>query len=329
MPTTNLQLHNYQPTSADFLQDVVVGLREEPKQLPCKYFYDQRGCELFDQICELDEYYLTRTELSIMARYGDEMADELGPQCILIEYGSGSSTKTRILLDAIDELVAYVPVDIAREHLQQTSKSLSRRYPGLRVLPVCADFTAPFDLPRVQSELLRRVVYFPGSTIGNLGPHDAQGLLNRIASVVGRRGGLLIGIDLEKEEEIMEAAYNDELGVTADFNLNVLRRINGELDANFELDEFEHRAFYNPSAARVEMHLVSRSDQSVSIGQEEFEFEAGESIRTEYSHKYTTQRFGTLAAAAGFELRRCWTDENSLFAVLYLELPADWSRLVD
>ena len=325
MQTTNVSLHDYEPTSEEFLQDVVVGLREEPKQLPCKYFYDQRGCELFDQICELEEYYLTRTELSIMHRYGDEMAADLGPQCMLIEYGSGSSTKTRLLLNAIDQLAAYVPVDIARDHLAQTAELLSRRYPGLPVHPVCTDFTAQFDLPKMPTELLRRVVYFPGSTIGNFGPHDAQQLLTRIAGVVGPGGGLLIGIDLEKSEGILEAAYNDELGITADFNLNVLRRINGELDGNFELDEFAHRAFYNPSAARVEMHLVSLSDQSVLIGQEQFEFGQGESIRTEYSHKYTTQRFETLAASAGFELRRCWTDESKLFAVLYLEQPGEWS----
>ena len=321
MQTTNVSLHDYEPTTAEFRQDVVLGLRNEPKQLPCKYFYDSRGCELFEKICELEEYYLTRTELAIMHQYGGEMAHELGPNCMLIEYGSGSSTKTRLLLDAIDELAAYVPVDIARDHLQQTADLLARRHPGLQVAPVCADFTARFDLPQVEVEPLRRVVYFPGSTIGNFAPRDAEQLLKQIAGIVGGGGGLLIGIDLEKAEEVLEAAYNDGQGVTAAFNRNLLQRINTELNGNFDLDEFQHQAFYNRSDARVEMHLVSQSDQSVTIGHQQFKFTSGESIRTECSHKYTTQRFAGIAAAAGFDLCRCWTDEGNLFAVLYLEQP--------
>ena len=321
MQSLRPSLCDHQPTSADFQQDVVLGLRAEPKHLPCKYFYDQRGCELFDQICELDEYYLTRTELAIMEQFADEMAYVLGRNCVLIEYGSGSSVKTRILLEAMDDLGAYIPVDIARDHLQQTATRLLKRYPWLRVWPVCADFSVPFELPDSCDDSLRRVVYFPGSTIGNFERAARRDLLTSIATLCGPQGGLLIGVDLEKDEAILNAAYNDAQGVTADFNLNLLRHINRELDADFDLPEFEHRAFYNPENARVEMHLVSLSEQWVTVGEERFKFEPGESVRTEYSHKFTPQRVTALAAHAGFRLRHCWTDEDELFAVLYLDLP--------
>jgi dimethylhistidine N-methyltransferase len=300
-----------------FLRDVIAGLRTRPKSLPCKYFYDQRGSELFDRICQLDEYYLTRAELSLMERFAPEMGAQIGPGAIVVEYGSGSSVKTRYLLDGMPDAVAYVPVDISREHLHQTACELAVDYPRVEVLPVCADFTQDFAVPHPLRAATHSAVYFPGSTIGNFLPGRAVELLRRIARMCGTGGGLLIGIDLKKDRETIEAAYNDRLGVTAQFNLNVLRRINRELGADFDLDQFSHRAHYNEEMGRVEMHLVSRRPQVVSVGGETFAFDLGESICTEHSHKYTVEEFAAVAAPTGLKLRREWTDANRCFAVLH------------
>ena len=301
----------------NFLRDVLAGLRRRQKRLPCKYFYDARGSQLFDLICQLDEYYLTRAELAIMDQYAAEMGAQIGPGAMLIEFGSGSSVKTRYLLDSLPDGAAYVPVDISGEHLEQSAREIARDYPRLEVLPVCADFTGRFSLPAPRRNPTHAAVYFPGSTIGNFLPVKAAGLLRRIALLCGKDGGLLIGIDLKKDQSLIEAAYNDRLGVTAEFNLNLLRRINRELDADFDVSRFSHQARYDAKLGRIEMHLVSEEAQTVSIGGETIEFAAGETICTEYSHKYTVQEFAGIAAAAGLELHKGWTDKRRYFAVLH------------
>ncbi len=303
-----------------FLQEVLQGLQQPQKELPCKYFYDERGSRLFDQICELEEYYPTRTEAHIMCAHGAAMADCIGPHSRLIEYGSGSSTKTRILLNHLFAQkcapAAYVPLDISREHLLRSARRLEVEYPDLNVLPVCADYTKQFSLP--EAAALKTVVYFPGSTIGNFHPHEAQLFLKHIAEVCGADGGLLIGVDLEKDARILEAAYNDKLGVTADFNLNVLRHINRELGADFNMKQFAHHAPYNYEKHRIEMHLISRCRQQVNIAGNMIHFAAGETIYSESSYKYTPARFEKLAASAGWNVEQIWTDEKALFSVQYL-----------
>jgi dimethylhistidine N-methyltransferase len=313
-------LVNLQPGIAQFLEDVIAGLSATPKQLPCKYFYDERGSRLFDEICQLEEYYLTRTEDALIKAHVQEMADQIGSGVMLVEYGSGSSTKTRALLERLDDPVAYVPVDISREHLRRTAASLSRTYPQIEMLPVSADFTKPFRLPISQRRPTHSAVFFPGSTIGNFQPDEARAMLRHLAAMCGTGGGLLIGIDLQKEPSIIEAAYNDARGVTAQINLNVLRRINRELDGNFDLREFEHWAIYDDTLGRVVMLLVSRRAQGVTIGDHAFEFAEGEAIITEYSHKYTIDGFAGMAAEAGLTLRKTWTDAQRRFAVLHFAL---------
>jgi dimethylhistidine N-methyltransferase len=300
-----------------FLSEALAGLRTTPKQLPCKYFYDRRGSELFERIGVLDEYYLTRSELAIMDQYAPEMGRQIGSGVMLVEYGSGSSVKTRYLLDSLPDAVAYVPVDISGEYLQQTAAELANDYSRLEVLPVCADFTEEFALPLATRVSTHAAVYFPGSTIGNFLPERAAELLRRIAGLCGAGGGLLIGIDLKKDPRTIEAAYNDRLGVTAEFNLNLLRRMNRELGANFDLAQFSHRASYNARLGRVEMYLASHCDQTVLVGGESVQFAAGETICTEYSHKYTVDEFAAIAASVGLTLRRAWTDTDRHFAVLH------------
>lgn len=305
------------PGQRALLDDVLAGLSRRPKTLPSKYFYDERGSALFDAICDLPEYYLTRTELQIMTAHAAEMAEVLGPRVVLVELGSGSSVKTPLLLDPLHEPAAYVPVDISREHLSRTAADLDGRYPQLAVLPVCADFTQPFELPATPP---RRCVaaYFPGSTIGNFEPGAARRLLAQIRALVGDDGWLLIGIDLAKAPDIINAAYNDSAGVTARFNLNLLARINRELGADFDLDGFCHRAVYLPQRQRVEMHLVAQRAQTVHVGGRRITFAAGESIHTENSYKYTRDGFARLAANAGFTPRREWRDARGWFAVVLL-----------
>lgn len=309
-----------QPSVAQFLADVIAGLRGSPKSLSCKYFYDERGSRLFDEICLLEEYYLTRAEDEIIKRHAQEMADQIGPGVMLVEYGSGSSTKTRALLDRLDSPVAYVPVDISREHLHRTAVELSRAYPRIEILPVCADFTRPFRLPKSRRTPTHSAVFFPGSTIGNFQPEAARAMIGQIAPMCGAGGGLLIGIDLQKPAPTIEAAYNDALGVTAEFNLNLLRRINRELDGNIDVDQFQHRASYDSHLGRIEMALVSRRPQTIMVSGQAFEFADGEAITTEYSHKYTVEGFAALAADAGLTLRRTWTDARQQFAVLHFAL---------
>ena len=316
---SSLAIIDLLPLNDTFLQDVLDGLRQRPKTLPCKYFYDERGCWLFDEICELDEYYLTRTELSIMSRDAQRMADRVGPECMLIEYGSGSSIKTRILLDHLQRPAAYVPVEIAREHLEKTATELAGDYPELEVMPICADFTNDFELPASDRTPRRCVVYFPGSTIGNFQPDSAKRLFRQIAQQCGRGGGLLIGVDLKKDVDVLERAYNDRRGVTAEFNLNLLQRINRELDADFDTQQFAHHAFYNPERGRIEIYLKSLSRQSMSIDGEQFDFGKHELLLTEHSHKYDLDDIRNLAAATGMEIVDYWTDPNEWFGVFYLQ----------
>lgn len=305
---------------ATFLQDVLRGLSRSQKSLPCKYLYDERGSQLFDQICETDEYYPTRTELELMEQNADSIASQIGDRVMLVEYGSGSSIKTRIVLDALIDPVAYVPVDISGEHLLRTADDLQASYLDLEVLPVAADFTKPFELPESTIAPSHVALYFPGSTIGNFTPEDAGELLENMAAMLGEQGGLLIGIDLQKDHRVLEAAYNDEEGVTAEFNLNLLERINTELDADFDRSAFEHKAIYNPAKQRIEISIVSLQDQTVAVHDKQFRFREGEEILTEYSHKYTIEGFAAFAEQFGFSLHKHWTDHRSYFGLVHLVL---------
>jgi L-histidine Nalpha-methyltransferase len=306
-------------TDRDLLRDVLAGLASRPKRLPCKYFYDEAGSRLFEQICELPEYYPTRCELAILRRHAGRMMELLGPSGVLIEYGSGAGLKTRLLLERMRRGAVYVPVDISRDHLLATAARLAADFPHVEVVPVCADFTRPFRLPASLGTSRRRNVYFSGSTIGNFGPAEAVGLLRDIARLVGPAGGLLIGVDLKKDRAILEPAYDDCRGVTAAFNLNLLARINAELKADFDLDAFRHVAFYDEAHGRIEMHLESRKRQSVTVAGRRFDLAAGERICTEYSHKYSFEDFAGLAREAGMTVREVWTDPEGLFSVQYAD----------
>jgi len=313
-----IRLHDFEPGQDRFLAEVLSGLRKSQKELPSKYFYDEQGSCLFDRICTLDEYYIPRAEATIMETYIEEMVDLLGPSVLLIEYGSGSSAKTRILLDHLRELAAYVPIDICREQLLRATRELVSAYSGLEVLPVCADYTCGFELPVPRRPSERKVVYFPGSTIGNFDPIPAKHFLEHIAGVCGPGGGLLTGVDLKKAPRVLHRAYNDRQGVTAAFNLNLLERINRELNCDFQLEWFEHYAFYNPREGRVEMHLVSLRDQTIHLDNVTIPFAKGESIWTESSYKFNLDEFEQMAAAAGFKVEHIWTDEQQWFSVQYL-----------
>ena len=315
-----LRLHDFEPELESFRAEVLRGLRQRPKELPCKFFYDAHGSHLFDQICELDEYYPTRTELAIMRQHGQELATCLGPQNLLIEYGSGSSTKTRLLLDVLQEPAAYVPIDISKAQLRRAAAQIARDYPGLEVLPVCADYTRGVKLPLLARLVARQIIYYPGSTIGNFHPWEAQRFLQGMAQVAGPGGGLVLGVDLKKDPRTLHHAYNDRHGITAAFNLNMLARINHELGANFQLDQFRHYAFFNPAHGRIEMHLISLRDQTVHLAGEEICFQLGESIWTESSYKYTPQAFAQLAGRAGWDVRAVWTDPDRRFSVQYLSV---------
>jgi dimethylhistidine N-methyltransferase len=289
-------------------EDVVAGLSLPQKALPPKYFYDAAGSRLFERICRLPEYYLTRAELSLTRENIAAIARFAGKGCELLEYGSGESLKTRLLIRALRPK-AYLPVDISVSALEKAAARLAREFPWLRIVPVAADFSRPLDLPAAKGP---RTAYFPGSTIGNLTPEEAHGFLARSR---GQASRMLIGTDLKKDANILHAAYNDARGVTAAFNLNLLARINRELGADFDLRRFAHYAFYNAPRGRIEMHLISLQEQKIRIGAHRFAFERGESIHTENSYKYSSDGFRTLAANAGFTQTRCWTDRKGLFAL--------------
>jgi dimethylhistidine N-methyltransferase len=322
---STLPLLDLGPAETETLREAVLaGLsRDGQKEIPSKFLYDKRGSELFDAICELDAYYPTRTELGILRAHLDAITGALGDDVLLVEFGSGSSRKTRLLLDRLEgTLAGYVPIDISRGHLVEAAEALADAFPDVPVLPVCADYTAALKLPDPGRPVARRVIYYPGSTIGNFRPAEAVPFLTRAARLAGAGGGLLIGVDLRKDADVLRRAYNDPEGVTAAFNLNLLRRLNRELGATFDLAAFRHEARWNDADGCIEMHLVSREAQTVTVAGRTVAFAAGESIRTEYSFKYTLDGFAALAAEAGWSVETVWTDARAYFSVQYLTVTA-------
>ena len=312
---------NLRPTIVDheslhdtFREDVLAGLSRERKAISPKHFYDGRGSELFERICELDEYYPTRTELAILNARSQEMASAIGPGVTLIEPGAGSGQKASMLLERLEDPAAFVPIEISLDALEAASERLAHRFPGVTMHPICADFMHAGSIPDSIGEG-RRVVYFPGSTIGNLDRPERAGLLSRFGEAVGRGGGLLIGIDLVKDEGVLRAAYDDREGVTAMFNANLLERMNRELAASLDPEGFEHDAPWVRERSRIEMHLVSRRDQEVEVAGRTFTFKAGERLHTESSHKFVPEEFDAEAAEAGFEPVDHWQDERGWFRV--------------
>jgi dimethylhistidine N-methyltransferase len=301
-----------------FRSDVLRGLHLQPKSIDSKYLYDERGSQLFDTICGTDEYYPTRTEIDILRSNIDEIAGITGPNVSLMELGSGSSAKTRILLDHLPDIGEYIPIDISAEHLFNAADDIGRLYPAIAVRPVCADYTASETIPVPSDESAFRLYFFPGSTIGNFHPAEARAFLSRLRARIDGHGAVLIGVDLKKDPAILHRAYNDRAGVTAAFNINLLARMNRELGANFRTDRFRHYAFYDPKESRVEMHLVSLDDQSLRIGGTDIPIGRGESIHTENSYKYTPEEFRVLAEREGLRQERVWTDEEGLFSIQLL-----------
>jgi len=315
---SHITSRDFRPGRARFLAGVLSGLRKPQKELPSKYFYDERGSHLFERICSLEEYYIPRTEESIMQAHIAEMVELIGPRVLLIEYGSGDCKKVRFLLDHLRDPVAYVPIDISQEQLVRATKELASDYPALEVLPVCADYTSSFELSHPKRGFGRKVAYFPGSTVSNFDPSPAKQFLEHLAGICSSEGAVLIGVDLKKDVTILHNAYNDSQGVTAAFNLNLLERINRELNGDFQIDCFQHHAFYNPKEGRIEMHLVSQKEQAVRVGNVVINFTKGESIRTENSYKYDLDEFRQMAAASGLRVERVWTDQQQWFSVQYL-----------
>lgn len=302
----------------EILKEVHSGLTKKHKQLPSKLFYDEKGSHLFDKICELNEYYPTRTEMKIMDNNISEITEMLGSNILLVELGSGSSLKTRLLLSNLKNIAAYIPVDISAEHLMQSADSLQKEYPELEIHPLVADYTKQFSLPEINKKFSRIVAYYPGSTIGNFYPAEAKNFIERISNLCGKNGALLIGVDLKKNRDILEAAYNDAEGVTAEFNLNMLCRLNKDISSNFNPEAFKHFAFYNEQEGRIEMHLISKEEQDVRINGSVIHFLKGENILTEYSYKYSPQDFKKLLSGF-FEVKKIWMDEDQLFSVQYCE----------
>jgi dimethylhistidine N-methyltransferase len=315
--TETLPLVDQAPATESFRNAALEGLSRPQKKIASKFLYDERGSTLFERICEQDEYYPTRTEIGIMQAHVESMVEAIGPRARLVELGSGSSRKTRILLDHLDDLSVYVPIDISRTHLVEAAEQIAEAYPGVPVQPLCADYTSRFDLPEPPQPAARTVVYYPGSTVGNFQPEAAQAFLGRIADGLGDDAGLLIGVDLKKDVDVMEAAYNDAAGVTAAFNKNLLRRMNRELDATFDLDRFEHLSVWNEEEGCVDSFLRSTAEHTVTVAGKPFRFAKGETIHTEYSYKYTLDEFADLLAAADFAVEEVWTDEESYFSVQY------------
>jgi len=318
MTEAGQSLHRAPDGQATFREDLREGLRRAPKEVPCKYLYDARGSELFERICELEEYYPTRTELSILERSAPEMASLLGPGCLVVEYGSGSARKTGLLLEHLEEPAGWVPIDISREALVDSAARLAQRFPRLPIRPVHADFGVEPAVRLGDLPAGRTAVFFPGSTIGNFHPSEAVAFLRRAAALCGPGGALLVGVDLRKDPELLERAYDDRQGVTAAFDLNVLARANRELGTDFQLSRFRHRAPFDAVRGRVEMRLVSLDRQVVRLGGERFQLEPGEWIRTECSYKYAPAEFAALAAQAGWRLEQLWVDPEVLFSVQYL-----------
>ncbi|MFG6496448.1 L-histidine N(alpha)-methyltransferase [Fictibacillus sp. UD] len=313
---SNVHYHVGNEPETDMYSEVLNGLRAEKKTISPKYFYDKKGSELFEAITMLAEYYPTRTELFILNKYRDEMAAAIGTDTALVEFGSGSSEKVRTLLEAMPELKEYVPIDISKDFLYQSARALSIEYPHLNVHAVSADYTEKFEVPKLASA--SKAVFFPGSTIGNFEPHERINFLKMTADFLKPNGGLLIGVDMKKDHAVLNAAYNDSKGITSQFNTNLLNRLNRELLADFNLENFHHHAFYHAEKGRVEMHLVSLKNQTITIGSEQVTFAEGETIHTENSYKFTIEEFQDIAAGCGFTPKKVWVDEKNWFSMHYL-----------
>lgn len=318
---TNVFFYDQKPVQASLYDEVTSGLSRKPRTIPPKFFYDEQGSKLFDAICKTPEYYLTRAEKSIIEQNLTEITKLIGPGCLLIEPGSGSCQKIRGLLDSVNPH-AYMPMDISGEYLRSVAEDIADDFPELNVHAVCTDYTQPLALP-YNPPRTRKIAFFPGSSIGNFNPEQASSFLSRIAHLVEADGGILIGVDMKKEPDILNAAYNDAEGVTAAFNLNLLSHINRELGADFNLNNFHHRAFYNDDMGRIEMHLVSDCAQTVNINSIQFEFAEGETIHTENSYKYHLEEFQDLAIRAGFTPVKTWTDPDQLFSFNFLTADSD------
>jgi len=314
---------DFRPNREKFLSEALAGLGATPKTLPSKYFYDDRGSALFDLICELPEYYVTRVETALLGNIADEVAKIIGQDAAIIEYGTGSSEKIRILLSALKRPAAFVGVDISGDALLGVTDAMARHFPDMDVHGVCADFTQSLKLPTLAGSG-KRVVFFPGSSLGNFDHQQAEDFLANAAKTVGPDGALLIGIDLKKDVDTLNAAYDDAQGITAQFNLNLLTRLNRECGADFDLEDFRHRAFYNAKAGRVEMHLVSQRAQTVSLGGTNIAFTKGETIHTENSYKYSTSEFQDLSLRAGLMPLHVWTDADQLFSLHYLHVGSQY-----
>ncbi len=307
------------PPLGDFMRDVVDGLSATPRSIPPVYFYDQTGSALFDQITELPEYYVTRTELDLLESISDELSLRAGPGAVVIEPGSGSSVKIRTLLDALGDAAAYVGLDISKQHLVEACEELARDYPDVAIGAVCANFTTGLKLDHLPLPEGRRLVFFPGSTIGNFEPAEARAVLAGFRTGMRKGDAVLIGADRVKDEQILVDAYDDAAGVTAAFNLNLLKRIRAELGAQLNTDDFAHKSIWNRDLERIEMHLVAKRDTSIELNGERYVFEAGDSLHTENSHKFTPESFATLAKDAGYTLVKHWSDPAELFSLYWLE----------
>lgn len=316
----NAEFYDFEPRSNNVLTEVLVGLSKSQKTIPPKLLYDKRGSEIFERICKLTEYYPTRAETEILKTHALEMAKYVGPNALIIEPGSGSGEKVRYILAKLKTPKGYVPMEISKEILLRMTVELHQQFPKLHVIPVCADFTHDIELPlSVDSHAGKKVIFFPGSTIGNLAPEEASTFLKRFGKMIGHGGGVIIGVDLKKDSETFKLAYDDPQGVTAEFNLNLLERLNREISAAFDIKNFNHNAFYNEKLGRVEMHLVSRISQLVRVNQTVFRFKEGETIHTESSYKYTIEEFTELCAKAKLRLKKHWQDKKNMFCVYYFE----------
>jgi dimethylhistidine N-methyltransferase len=313
-----VQFHDFAPPADDFRQAVLAGLAQTPKRLPSRFIYDERGSHLFEAILEVPEYYIPRVEIALLRAHGAELAALAGPRAYLVDYGSGSGRKARLLLDALDRPAVYAPIDISREHLLSAAEALAADYPGVEVHAICADFLRPFTLPAPRSTAVgKRIGFFPGSTISNMTPEQRAQLL-AAARVLLAGGGFIVGIDLKKDPALLRAAYNDAKGASAAFNTNILMRANRELGADFDLAAFRHRAEYDAALGGVEIGIESLKTQTVHVGGAAFRFAAGEVVVTQYAHKFTVEEFAAVATAAGFTPRQVWVDAGSLFAIHFL-----------
>ena len=313
MSEQKIHFHDMHPTASDLLDDVITGLQQSPRSIPPKYFYDEKGSQLFDQITELEDYYPTRIEISILQKYKQDIVSLLNKDCLLIEPGGGSCSKVRIFVNDLRPSM-YVPMDISKQHMLASAKQISKEIPWLDIHAVCNDFTFKLTLPEGLSDAAR-VVFFPGSSIGNFQPSAAVQYLSDIASLVGKSGQLLIGVDLKKDKNILEHAYDDSEGVTAKFNMNLLTRLNNELSADFDLQTWDHYSFYDSEQGRIEMHLKSMCEQVVCIDNHEFYFAENETIHTENSYKYTIEEFQSLGVEAGLSAEKVWVDDDNLFSI--------------